>query len=332
MNWSIKEVWNESLERPQGSIVSRERVYASEIGGSMIDRYYKMKGTPYTNPPNSRSMRKFMAGDIWEWIVRMVLIRAGVPHRCQDRVEVQLEDYLPITGRIDFVAGGRRPDYEAAKLALDIEEMPDFLKQQAEAVLKFLSNRFPNGFDECNIEIKSVGSMIFEQLLATDVPKNHHMLQAYVYHKFNSLPTYVLYVCRDDVRLLQYDIESVAEYLEKELHKDLKDISHYVRYDIVPEREKLILWNPDTKKFSLNWKVQYSPYLSMLYTYTNEDGKEKPIETPDEYQDFFSPKVSSWNRVVKRVRESKDLTKSNNGYLEEMKQWGFDLLELLKKI
>ncbi len=86
-NWTIMDTWNNALERNEKVIEPRERLWASELGGSMIDRYYKLRGTPYTNPPNSRSMRKFMAGDIWEWIIKTVLIKAGIPFEQQKRVD-----------------------------------------------------------------------------------------------------------------------------------------------------------------------------------------------------------------------------------------------------
>ncbi len=68
---NIANIWNSAIERKDRPIEARQRLFASELGGSMIDRWHKLKGTPYTNPPNSRSMRKFMAGDIWEWIIKI---------------------------------------------------------------------------------------------------------------------------------------------------------------------------------------------------------------------------------------------------------------------
>ena len=48
--WSIQEVWNKALkwqvERP---VLSRDYIWASELGGAFADRYLRMKGTPPTN-------------------------------------------------------------------------------------------------------------------------------------------------------------------------------------------------------------------------------------------------------------------------------------------
>jgi len=330
MEWSLMEVWNNALEKKERPIEARDRVYASELGGSMIDRYLKMRATPYTNPPNSRSMRKFMAGDIWEWIIKIVLVKCGITYRQQEKVLIEYEGLLPISGKVDFIAGGK-PDYEKALAELEGQDIPDFIKNQAIAVIDYFKTKFPNGFEEKVIEMKSLGSFVFEALLATDNPKTHHMLQAFCYHKFTGLPTDIIYICRDDVRLLQYNINAVADYLEGEVKKDLETITYYHKNNIEPEKEKLIIWDENKKKFSLNWKVEYSVYLTKLYTYTNEDGIEKPIETPEEYRDYFNPKVIAWNRVVKRVVEDAEITKSNIEYVSKMQEQGFDLSELLNK-
>src|SRR5688500_15643652 len=94
-SWSFATAWNQSLivprERP---LVTRDYVWASEIGGAMIDRYLKMKGVPQSNAPNMRSLRKFQAGDIWEWICALVLKRAGILIETQRKVGYQYPGLL----------------------------------------------------------------------------------------------------------------------------------------------------------------------------------------------------------------------------------------------
>lgn len=319
-DWNIMQVWNDSIERTDRPIEPRERLYASELGGSMIDRWHKLKGTPYTNPPNSRSMRKFMAGDIWEWIIKTVLIRAGIPFSTQEKVLLEYPDLLPISGRLDFIAGGSIKPVEAKK-RLEAEDIPDFIKRPAMAIIDAISAKYPDELPKKILEIKSVGSYIFESLLAQDNPRTHHMLQATVYHLKTGIPTDIVYVCRDDCRLLQYNIDKIASDLEGEIKKDLELITKYHKDDTEPPKEDLIIF--ENGKFKTNWKVQYSPYLTMLYTY-EVDGKEKKIETPDEYFEAFSPKISSWNRVLPRIKDGKEMTKSNLEKIEEMKKSGFE--------
>ncbi len=318
-NWTIANIWNDSLERRDKPVEPRARLWASELGGSMIDRWHKLKGTQYTNPPNSRSMRKFQAGDIWEWIIKTVLIRAGIPFRGQERVELNYEGLLPITGKLDFIVGGKI-DYAEALKRIEEEDIPDFIKNPVRAIIDSFSANYPEGLPEKVLEIKSVGSFIFESIIANDNPLKHHLLQSSIYHLTKKIPTDIVYVCRDDCRLAQYNIDKIAPAMEAEIKKDLEQITKYYRDDIEPPKEELILW--EDNKFKTNWKIQYSPYLSMLYKY-EVDGKEKAIETPDEYFEAFSPLVSSWNRVIKRIKEKAPMTKSNVEKIEEMKRYGF---------
>lgn len=330
-NWTIMQTWNDALERSDRVIEPRERLWASELGGSMIDRYYKLRGTPYTNPPNSRSMRKFMAGDIWEWIIKTVLIKSGIPFEQQERVEVQYEGMLLITGKIDFIAGGSI-DYDRALERLNGEDIPDFIKNPAKAIIESFKAQYPTGLPKKIIEVKSVGSFIFEDLLSKDNPRTHHMLQAAIYKKAKDLPTDILYVCRDDCRLLQYSIDTIFPQLEKEIKEDLAEITEYHRQNVAPPKEDLLIWDKQTKKFKTNWKIQYSPYLSMLYTMIGEDGKEKAIETPDEYFEAYTPLVSSWNRVITRMKNGDNMTKSNLEKITEMESKGFSLSSLGLKL
>lgn len=314
-NFNLAQVWNSSIEKKDRPIQSRDHLYASELGGSMIDRFYKLKGTAYTNPPNSRSMRKFMAGDIWEWIIKTVLIRAGIPFTTQDHVELKYERFLPITGRIDFIIGGTTNYVEAIK-RLEAEDIPDFIKTPAKAIITALQATYPDEIPKKVLEIKSVGSFIFESLESQDNPRTHHMFQGAVYALTTKLPTDIIYVCRDDCRLLQYSIDKIVPDLEKEIKKDLELITKYHKDDIEPPKEELIVY--ENGKFKTNWKIQYSPYLTMLYTLG-----DKKIETPDEYFEAISPLVSSWNRVLTRINNKEKMTPSNLEKIEEMKQYGF---------
>lgn len=319
-NLILAKIWNESLERKDKPIEPRARLWASELGGSMIDRWHKLKGTPYTNPPNSRAMRKFMAGDIWEWIIKTVLIRAGIPFQSQERIELNYDGLLPITGKLDFVIGGAINYAEALK-KIEGEDMPDFIKIPAKAIIERFSTIYPDNLPEKILEIKSVGAYIFESIVANDNPLKHHLFQASVYQITKKIPTDIVYVCRDDCRLAQYNIDNIAPIIETEIKKDLEQITKYYKDDVEPPKEDLILF--EDGKFKTNWKIQYSNYLSMLYTY-EADGKEKPIETPDEYFEAFSPLVSSWNRVLTRVKKGEKMTKNNEEKIEEMRQKGFE--------
>lgn len=319
----LSDVWNATIERSDRELKPRDYAYASEIGGAMIDRYLKMKGEPYTNSPNSRSMRKFMAGDIWEWIVQTVLVKAGIQFTQQDRVRVCYPDLVEVSGKVDFIILGTT-DFDNVKID---DTMPEFMQRLTQAIVdKFRGQTF----EKCILEIKSLGSFVFEGLLATDNPKTNHMYQAFIYRKGTGLPTHIAYVCRDDVRLLQYSIDAIADALEVEVIKDLEEITHYYRNDIEPEKEKLILWDAVGEKFTKNWKVEYSNYLSKLYAYNKngDDAELTPFERPDEYYEWVAPQVSGLNRVIKRLKEGKEVTSSNLEWINKMADFGYPVASL----
>src|SRR4051812_46841359 len=97
-SWGFASVWNQSLEvRADRPLVVRDYVWASEIGGSMLDRYLKMNAVPMSNAPNNRSLRKFQAGDIWEWICALVLKRAGILIETQKKLSYQYPGLLRVS-------------------------------------------------------------------------------------------------------------------------------------------------------------------------------------------------------------------------------------------
>lgn len=131
--WDFADLMNESIRCfPQKTMVKRSHIWASELGGDFASRYLKMHAHIPTNPPNDRSRRKFISGDIFEWIVYLVLTMCGVLKQTQLHGEVQLPGMLRVTGRLDFIAGGD-VDWEKAKheiekikslFAAAISEMP----------------------------------------------------------------------------------------------------------------------------------------------------------------------------------------------------------------
>jgi len=321
--FNLQDVWNAQIERNDRELKPRDYIYASELGGSMIDRYLKMKGVAYTNPPNSRSMRKFMAGDTFEWIVSTILTRAGIKFTTQDKVSVQFPNQLRISGKIDFIIN---PD-EQGEIAID-DEMPEFMKGLIKAIGDNIK-KYPKKI----IEVKSLGSYVFEALLAVDNPKTNHMYQGWVYGEATGLDVDIIYICRDDMRILQYSLKPIMDGLKKEVQKDVEEITKYYTQDITPEIEKLIIF--ENGKFAKNWKVEYSNYLSMLYTYETKDEEGakiiKSFEDPMEYYEWAQPIVSAFNRVIKRIEEGKELTKSNQEHIANMLKFGYDINKIVTK-
>ena len=315
MKWSFYQIWNESLERDKSRILKpRERIWATELDSAFIDRYLKMKGVEPTNPPNARSKRKFEAGNIWEAIIGYVLNRAGILQSQQEWVGYQYPDLLPVSGYLDFTAGGT-PDYDKASSIVQTEFnwLPPFISQATLNIVTKLKERFPNGLKNIILEIKSCSSFMFERYEKNQEASLSHRLQEFHYLKAKNMDEgHIVYICKDDARLLEIGVFNPSP-LEEIYKKSITEMTHYIRNNIEPEKEKYVVFNDE--RFAVNWKVLYSGYLTKLYGFKDQDSADRA----------FKPMVTKWNRVLGRVRENKDMTDNNLEAIDEMKEYGFDI-------
>jgi len=317
LKWSFGQVWNNSLETRDNErkIVPRDYIYASELGGSMLDRFYKMKGIEASNPPNHRLLRKFEAGNIWEWIVELILRRAGILLDSQEHLEFTYPNLLKVSGRLDHLAGGN-PDWDKASKDLDNLNLPEVIRKATNDIFEYLKVNYPNGLETLILEVKSVSSFMFESYLRTNEPNPNHKLQLFHYLKSKGLSEgHIIYISKDDCRMLEFGVFNPG-IVEEDYKKDIELMTKYFRDDIEPPKEELIIFNEDNLKFSYNWKVGYSPYLTKIYGF-----KEQM-----EYQNMFSPVASKWNRVFKRIINDDKMTKKNLEVIEEIKR-GFPKLD-----
>lgn len=319
--WNFSSIWNKSLEeREERPVVARNHMWASELGKSPIDVYLKMKGTVQTNPPNPRSLRKFEAGNIWEWIVKLVLLRAGVLQEQQTRVEHQYPDLLQVTGKIDFIAGGM-PDFEKAKEEIEALDMPEVFTRAFENIVASFKEKYPNGLTTKVLEVKSVSAFMYDAMERTGRASQIHRLQCYHYLKSTGIERGdVVYICKDDCRMMEIPVYLGSE-VEDEYRGFIEKVSGYVQKGEQPPLEKPIVWSEDLKKFATNFNVAYSGYLTMLYGFKDQmafDEKYKPI-------------VERWNRVLGRIKRGDKITDKNLAVLDEMKNEGFDSDRLVQE-
>jgi len=54
IEWSFENIWNESLIPAERKPEPRERIFASELGGAMVDRFLKMKGVEYNSAKHEK--------------------------------------------------------------------------------------------------------------------------------------------------------------------------------------------------------------------------------------------------------------------------------------
>ncbi len=316
--WSLAKMWNKALESSiERPVEPRDRIYASELGRSDIDIWLKMQGTVPTNPPNDRAHRKFHAGDLYEWFVFLVLKKCGILINKQLPVKNELEGCVPVSGRLDFVVGGV-PDYDAGQKKIDelIEalEMPPLFHQVTENFIAILKAEYPNGLDEKVIEIKSVAVFGFDKVEKTGKAIAGHDLQNFHYARGLKMEGSLCYISRDDLRMYEIPVLPDDQKLLEKYETKVKRVSGFYKDNQSPEPEALIIFDEDTGKFSKNFNVEYSPFLTKIYN----------IERPDQYDETISPIIGRWNRVLGRVAKGKPLTKDNLTAFDEMQARGFD--------
>jgi len=324
ISWSFYQIWNKSLEEGKNDKVlqPRQNMWATELGGAFIDRYLKMKAVPYTNPPNPRSLRKFEAGNIWESIIAYVLNRAGILITTQDWLSYQYKGLLQVTGKLDFIAGGS-PDYEKATsiISSEFKWLPQFISRAISQIVIHLKQEYPNGLKNIILEIKSCSSFMFENYERKDEGNPNHKLQLFHYLKAKDMKEgHLVYISKDDARILEFGIFNPSP-LETKYKKDIEMMNYYLVNNEQPPKEKAIVFDDLLGKFSANYKVGYSNYLTMLYGLENQHA----------FDTIYKPKVERWNRVLGRIKEGKNITANNKEALEEMKKAGFNSEELLNE-
>lgn len=311
LSWGFAEVWNQSLTvRPERPLVGRDYVWASEIGGPMIDRYLKMIGTPMSNAPNMRSLRKFQAGDIWEWLCALVLKRAGILIEAQTKLSFQYDGLLRTSGKLDFLAGGQ-PDWAKARAEMSNLGLPEMLQNASLAIINRLESSY--GYEplkEIVLEIKSCSSFMYSKYEKSGQANANHRSQIFHYLKsLNAREGHVIYVCKDDCLLQEFGIFNPS-YVEDEYRADLEDITHYYQTRTTPDKEKEILFDYSLFRFEKNWKLEYSNYLTHLY------GFKEPMD----YREKVDKPIASWNRTFKRCVVGAKMTEKNLIAIGEAKQ------------
>lgn len=322
----LDRIWNEVAYKENRPLVKRGYCYASEIGGAMYDRVLKMNAVEYTNPPNTRSLRKFLAGNIWEYVVKQVLLASGVFKKEEVKCDsVPYEGLVAVHGRFDFHVGGAI-DIDHALHELKNMNAPEYLYILGEKIIYGLKGV---EFEESIFELKSCSSFAMDKLERTNAPLYNNESQAYYYKRSTKKDAQLCYICKDDNRMKQFSIGDC----ERQLHQDLKTISEYLGNGETPPLEPIVKWSESDAKFEKNFNVEYSPYLSHY-----------GFDTPDDYRGAVSY-IESWNRVVLRFamaeygyKDAKGnipkITEKNKEVRREIESKGYnfnDIIEARKK-
>lgn len=313
LNWSIYKTWNEGLinGRKKREFKPRDYIYASEIGKSYIDVFLTLKGEKPSNDFSLTTMRKFDAGMIWEKIIEIVLKRMGILKETQKNCQYQIENNLPVFGRLDFLAGGF-VDKEKANYKLDkIKDLlPENVYEVSKKIIEQLAGR---ELKEIILELKSISSFMFDKYETSGQANHNHRLQLIHYLlSLNKDEGHIIYISKDDARLLEIGVFNPS-FVNDEYKKWVVEFSNYFKNNELPPKEKEIIFDEEWGKFTINWRVMYSSYLTKIYGYKNQE----------EVRELFTPLVESWNRVLSRVKNEKDLTKDNLKKIKEMEKLGY---------
>jgi len=321
LDWSFYQLWNEGIleTREERKVKPRERLWASDLGKSYIDVYLALKGEKPSNDFTMTALRKFEAGNIWERILEVVLIKAGVLIESQEYVEYKMKKCLPVTGRLDFLAGGKIDKEKALKSLEEFSWLPENILSAAKKIIDGLAGK---ELKEIVLEIKSVSSFMFDKYEISGMANPNHRLQLMHYLLGKSLNEgHVVYICKDDARLLEVGVFNPS-LVNEDYENYVKTISEYYFADEQPPKEKEIVFDEEWGKFTVNWKVIYSPYLTKVYGYKDRQ----------EVENIFRPLAERWNRVLGRVKDGKDMTKNNLEAIKEIKKFGYDWEEILAKL
>jgi hypothetical protein len=350
-DWSTVVEWNASMERrEERETVPRDYLWASELSKAPIDVFLRMRGIKETNPPNGRSKRKFEVGIYMEWLVSLVYARAGILKEQQLRVEHQYEGLLKVSGKLDFLVGGERDFSLWEKMEAGLHALPfpppDFIFRVSEDIKRFLEEEYPEGLPEKIVEIKSSSERMFDLMEKKGWKgQSGHRKQLYHYLKGKQMPRGdLIYIDKDSIRMaevpivLDGDVEKeyhdtieiftkyynaekdtpIEEFIEKVIEEGLNSWKYNWREGL-PPREQLVIFSDDLGKFSKNFNVEYSGYLTPLYGFRQ----------PSEYDEAFKPLISRWNRVLTRCKKGVKMTIKNLEVLDEIREHGFDLEAIL---
>lgn len=295
--WNMAQLWNECAYKDNKPLMKRNYIYASEIGAPYIDRFYKMKAQPYSNPPNNRSLRKFLAGNIWEYVVRQIFVACGVYKHEEMKLDATpYPNGLSVHGRLDFIAGGYI-DREEAVLNVSLLNLPDFMHQIAERIIEKLAG---GTLEKKILELKAISSFAMDMVERRRCAMPQHSLQGYHYQRHGKLIAEISYICKDDCRMAQFGLDK--KECEKLYKLDIEEMTDFFKKNKVPPKAPLAKFDILTGNFSKNLGVEYSPYLTKIYGMKN----------PEEFREAVKF-VLRWNRTLARFALAEQGKKTPTG-------------------
>ena len=326
IEWDFESAWKNAFNLyPERIMQPRSYIYGSEVGQSFRDRYLKMFCHPYSNPFNQRAKAKMMAGRFFEDVVGLVLSGTGMLKERQQRVRVELPGCLPVSGKLDFVAGGTIDWEEAERKAAEVKrlfmassfETSDFICHMIDHILPHFKNVFgANPAREYVLEAKSVSGFVFNLIDASNKPRQNHPLQLLTYLIPKDTPKHGMlqYISREDVMMKDFLILPESALL-KQYHDDVQKMTMYYNnagknyLKNLPPLEPEVIFEEASCRFVKSNSAEYSSYLTYNYGYANID----------EFKAKWDSRLSKWNRVFKRAAKNETITKANIEIINDAK-------------
>lgn len=324
IKWRLSEPWNMAAMSENRPLVPREYIYASEIFGSKIDRFLKMRAVPFTDPPNDRSLRKFFSGNVWEHIVKQVLLVTGLYHKEEVKIDATpFSGLMSVHGRHDFLAGGY-VERDEALYNIKKHNLPEILHRIAYRAIDFYAGQ---NLEMKIIELKSISMFTYEYIEKRNRAIDGHVGQSYHYKRNSSYPTEIAYVSKDTTLLKEYETPDIEDAYKQ----DIAQMTYYLTRGIQPDPEPLMGFDASIGAFNKNFKVEYSPYLKMIYGFGS----------PDEYRRAVEALVKRWNNALSRYAKAElghmtptgkpiVVTAKNKEVRQEIINSGYDFQEVLK--
>ena len=128
----------------------------------------------------------------------------------------------------------------------------------------------------------------------------------------------LVYICKDDLRMMCFQYEPTEE-LEQEYLADLAAMTHYFMSNTRPPNEKTII--VEDGKFKKNFGIEYSNYLKFLYGF----------EEPRDYADSVKSLVGRWTRVVARYAKGDKITAKNEDVKAEIEYAGYNFNQIVEQ-
>ncbi len=315
-SWSISDIWNQQLifGREERELQKRDRIWASELGKDIYERWLKMNAIKPDFGFDERTLRKFEAGNFFERIIGFVLVSAGILIADNKWHEIpEDEEHLKISVKPDFIAGGN-PDWERSKRVISEELlfklMPN-LGRIAEKLVETFSQKYPQGLKELVFEIKSINSQVFwskKDYLAEAYP--HHQLQCFTEMKATGLPEgRILYISKDDLTTAEFPLFLNSERLIEAYENDVRTLTKYIREGTEPPKPQSVVFDPRAKlrfqyekkkcliegSYVSNWQLGWSNYIT---TITGFEGKTQK-EASEKWEASLAEEIKTKNEELK---------------------------------